>query len=162
MSTLLVSNQVWCVSASSSKMLYCLAQFISEISGILIIYIIDIFLLFSELLLMLTTLLNHSVKNVPQIVYIWGSALIMCSPLNHWYYCRPLAGDSHVRLTMTLFLVQLAEKSNCSWVTHSVLPHLIQLLLHKVQQLCRLCITIFIAMCVLERRRDCDQAEMLH
>jgi len=72
----------------------------------------------------------------------------MRSLLNYRYYHRPLEGDSHVRLTMTLFLVQLAEKSNHSWVTQSVLPHLTQLLLHKVQLLCKLFITIL--MCVLE------------
>ena len=37
-----------------------------------------------------------------------------------------------MRLNMTLFLVQLAEKSNISWISQSVLPHLAQLLLHKV------------------------------
>jgi len=49
-----------------------------------------------------------------------------------------MEGDTHVRLTMILFLVQLAEKSKrdsqFSWVTQIFLPHLIHSLLKKVQK----------------------------
>ena len=43
-----------------------------------------------------------------------------------------------MRLTVTLFLVQLAEKSKCNfqlgWVTQVFVPHLVQLLLQKVKK----------------------------
>ena len=43
-----------------------------------------------------------------------------------------------MRLTVTLFLVQLAEKSKRNsqlcWVTQVFLPHLVQLLLQKVKK----------------------------
>lgn len=57
--------------------------------------------------------------------------------MHHFCY-RQTEGDAHVRLTMILFLVQLAEKSKrdsqLGWVTQIFLPHLIQLLLKKVQK----------------------------
>ena len=69
--------------------------------------------------------------------------LLLTVLTNYTYqFCyRPTEGDAHVRLTMILFLVQLAEKSRhdseLGWVTQAFLPHLIQLLLQEVKKVCR-------------------------